>query len=129
MVLRAAATRDRGLRRRARSPGAAAGPREGAGLGSGARPSARGEARGRGRDRLRFPSSAPHTAPPAGSFLFRLGHWVRQGVHQRQAAANGVLSQLYHQGVEIDALVRLEVRSVPSRSSHALLAINQVVGL
>ncbi|RLM73781.1 putative BOI-related E3 ubiquitin-protein ligase 3 [Panicum miliaceum] len=28
-----------------------------------------------------------------------------------RAAASGVLSQLYHQGVEIDALVRLEVRT------------------
>jgi hypothetical protein len=38
---------------------------------------------------------------------------VRRGVQWRRPAVvanGGVLSQLYHQGVEIDALVRLEVR-------------------
>ena len=60
---------------------------------------------------LVLPLAPPHVQAFAGDVRARAVGCGAASPSGRAAASNGVLSQLYHQGVEIDALVRLEVRS------------------
>nr|CAB3486945.1 unnamed protein product [Digitaria exilis] len=58
---------------------------------------------------LVLPLAAPHGQVFAGDVQSRAVGCGAASTSGRAVAANGVLSQLYHQGVEIDALVCLEV--------------------
>ena len=57
------------------------------------------------------PPPPPHVQAFAGDVRARAVGCGAASTSGRAVASNGVLSQLYHQGVEIDTLVRLEVRT------------------
>nr|CAB3484413.1 unnamed protein product [Digitaria exilis] len=61
---------------------------------------------------LVLPLAEPHGQVFAGDVQSRAVGCGAASTSGRAVATNGVLSQLYHQGVEIDALVRLEIRLI-----------------